>query len=48
MRTATTSPSWGHVAHRWPMIMIVFGVILSFGWAAFLSWVLVCAFGGLF
>lgn len=38
-------PRW--LAQLWPLTMISLGVVLSLGWAAFLAWLLVCAFGGL-
>ena len=31
----------------WPLTMISLGVVLSLGWAGFLAWLLVRAFGGL-
>jgi len=38
---------WRPFARLWPLAMIFLGVVLSFGWAVLLIWLIVCAVGSL-
>jgi hypothetical protein len=46
--TETSMPLRRHrFAQLWPPMIISLGIVLSFGWAVLLIWLLVCTLGGL-
>ncbi len=47
MSTISVRIRWQSLARLWPLTVISLGITISFFWAAFLTWLIVCAFAGL-